>query len=651
MTRAAAHVSARFGCARLLSFLFLGAAGCGFSGTSLDWSDQLVGSGPCYDANLLDGLDTTSTDEEHAVYDCLDAQGAIDAFGGLDESLDADTRDGAVGIVLAVWLADATADADGESLGTLVSAAGDVLDDPTLVTDQLPVLFELVYGVPFGWLGSSVDPAADPMTGGLLVPGMDLAGPLATDLLDDETWVSPAAAALRSDRTRSLLWTMAALPTATDATLRTLGEDWPDLFSQAVSTCEDSSNDRWSGASGSSLRDIAGALVAPGEGGDMTIDVVLASAAPLLQDEQAGERMRAMIQEQAAYGRLEALPAQVEWLASVDVDGGSLDGGEDSALTSLVRLLARGDQSVDCSIDLGLFDIDFSLGNLSVSLLELLEQQDPDTIESGVDLLGSLLGVSLTDSILDSVADSGVCPAIDRQMVTDLRSIDRLGDPQVDELLRVLLATLTASEGHVDTLVSAVHTTWDAGLMPPVEGVVRDLGDTSLASTLTATLGVLVDPDHHYNPADFPDDVEPLSFAMLWTLLGELSDATAPPLEDLARPLALVVGEDATWTLVDNGAAMVGNPESGLRGVLAELQPMLWDEPTLGWLDDVATAIEDPTARRRVGVLAECDALRDAAVEPGTGPLPAVAGWTLDGSLDILVRTVQVLATLLPETT
>ena len=57
MTRAAAHVSARFGCARLLSFLFLGAAGCGFSGTSLDWSDQLVGSGPCYDANLLDGLD------------------------------------------------------------------------------------------------------------------------------------------------------------------------------------------------------------------------------------------------------------------------------------------------------------------------------------------------------------------------------------------------------------------------------------------------------------------------------------------------------------------------------------------------------------------------------------------------------------------
>jgi hypothetical protein len=45
----------------------LGLAGCGFSGTGLDWADQLEPSGPCYDANLLDGLDITSTDEEHAV--------------------------------------------------------------------------------------------------------------------------------------------------------------------------------------------------------------------------------------------------------------------------------------------------------------------------------------------------------------------------------------------------------------------------------------------------------------------------------------------------------------------------------------------------------------------------------------------------------
>lgn len=633
----------------LAGFVFLGPAGCGFSPTGLDWSDALVGSGPCYEANLLDGLDTTGTAEEHALFDCLNGEGALHAFAGMDESLDAETRDGPVGVVLALWLDDVVATVDGDTLGTMVGAVGDVLDDPSLVTDRLPLLFEVAYGVPYTWLGSTVDPVTDTMDAGLLVPALDLAGPAATTLLDDDAWVAPIAESLRSDRLKSVLWTAAALPTATDATLRTLGEDWPDLVSQAVSSAEESSNDRWTGASGNSLRDLAVALVAPGSNGDMTVDVVLESAAPLLQDEATGERMRTMLIEQGAYGRLGALPAQVEWLTSVDVDGGNLDGGEDSALTSLVRLLARGDQPVDCSIDLGLFSIDFSFGNLSVSLLELLGQQDPDTVAGGVDLLGSLLGVPLTDTILDTVADTGVCPAIDDQMVTDLRSIDRLSDPQVDELLAVLLATLSASDGHIDTLVSAVHATWDAGLMPPVEGAIRDLGDTPLATTLTEALAVLVDPDHHYDAADFPADVEPVSFTVLWALLGDLSDPSAPPLEDLAAPLQVVVGEPATWTLLHNAAAIVGNSESGLRGLLAELQPLLQDDPTLGWLDTLADDVEDEPTRRRVGVLAECDGLRAAVIASGDAPVPALAVWTLDGSLDVLIRTVQLLATLIPE--
>ncbi len=648
MTGTAWHGVTRAGPAGLAVF-GLTLTGCGFSPTGLDWSDELQPAGPCYDANLLDGLDSTSTAEEHAVFQCLDGEGALHSFAGVDASLDAETRDGPVGVVLALWLSDITASVDGETLGTLIGAVGDVLDDPTLVTDRLPVLFEVAYGVPFSWLGSTVDPTTDSMAAGLLVPMMDLAGPAATTLLDDDAWVQPTADALRSDRMVSLVWTVAALPTATDPTLKTLGEDWPDLVSQAVSDSEDSSNDRWSGGSGNSLRDLAAALVAPGSNGDMTLDVVLESAGPMLQDSATGERVRQMLVEQAAYGRLQALPAQVEWLASVDVDGGNLDGGEDSALTSLVRLLARADQPVDCSIDLGLFSIDFSLGNLSVSLLELLEQQDPDTVASGVDLLGSLLGVPLTDSILTTVADTGVCPAIDDQMVTDLGSIDRLSDPQVDELLRVLLATLTASSGHIDTLVAAVHTTYDAGLLPPVEGALRDLGDTSLASTLTQGLGVLVDPDHHYDVHDFPAGVEPVTFTMLWALLGELSDPVAPALEDLRGPIQTIVVEPAMWTLLHNGGAVVGNPESGLRGLLAEVQPLLQDDPMLGWLDTLADDVQDESTVRRIGVLAECDALRDAVTAPGDAPVPALAVWTLDGSLDVLIHTVQLLLTLIPE--
>ncbi|MSP55020.1 MAG: hypothetical protein EXR69_05365 [Myxococcales bacterium] len=627
-----------------------GLTGCGFSSFGQDWTDQLAPGGPCYEANLLDGLDTDSTDEAHAVFDCLNSAGALVGFAGIDVSLDAQTRDGAVGLVLAAWLAEASEGDNSEALTRLVGAVGGVLDDPSLGSDWLPLLFELAYGVPFGWLGESVEPASASMDSGVLVPAMDVVGLLATSLLDDEAWVGRADAVLRSDRTVSLLWTLAALPAATDATLRTLGEDWPDLLSEGVTYCEDASNDRWAGATGNSLRDVSVALLASSSSGALVVDHVLLKAAPLLQDEATAERLRVMLVDQAARGRLNVLPAQLKYLASVDMEGGALSGGEDTALTALVRLLAHGDQPVDCSIDLGLFVVDFSFGNLSVSLLQSLAGLDPDTVTSGVDLLGGLLGVSLTSAVLDSIAASGVCPVIDEQLVSDLGAIDRLTDPQVEELLPVLLASLAASDDHLDALVAAVHAVHDVGLMPALEGVLTDLGDTRLASTLISSLEVLVDPEHHYNAGDFPSDVQPVDFLMLMAVLAELS-ASDLPLEDLAGPLATLAGTDSTWTLLHNAAALAGSPEAQIRGLLGELQPALQADPALAWLGDVADQVAQPTTRRRALVLAECDALRDAIVEPGRGPVPTLAGWSLDGSLDVLIRTVQVLATLLPAAT
>ncbi len=627
---------------------FLTLAGCSFVGSTSDWTTQLAPAGPCYDANLLDGIDTSSTAEEHAVFACVNSDGALVGFSGLDQSLDDPTRGGVVGVVLAQWLAEVTSSDTAGVQSAIVqglTSLGDVLDDPTLLTDKLPPLFELAYGVPYGWLGQSVSVSADPMTGGVLLPAMDVAGPLATSLLDDDAWVVRADAVLRSERTVSLLWTLAALPTATDATLHSLGTTWPDLLAETVIDSEDTSNDRWSGATGSSVRDVADAMMAPSASGLLVADDVLERAGPLLQDAATGERMRQMVFEQDGYGRLDALPAQLKYLASVDVSGGSLDGGEDSALTSLVRLLARGDQSVDCSVDLGFFSWDFSLGNLSVSLLTLLGQQDPNTVSSGVDLLGNVLGVPLTDSILNGVADTGVCPAIDRQMVTDLGSIDRLTDPQVDELLPVLLSALAASDGHVDALVAGVHTAYDDGLMPPIEGAVLDLGDTQLASTLTASIGVLVDPSHHYDASAFPGGVAPLDFVTLWALLGEQS--ADPALEDLSGPLTTLLGNDATWRTVDNAASLLKQPDAQVRGVLGDLQPALQADPGLPWLPSLADDVDDATTRTRVGELVECDGLRAAIAAPATGPVPTLAGWTLDGSLDVLIRTLQVVRNLL----
>ncbi len=625
--------------------------GCGFT-SGLDWADQVQPAGPCYDANLLDGLDTSSTAEEHAVFACLNASQALSSFAGLDASLDAPTRDGLVGVVLAQWVQSA-AEADGANggdvLSGLVAAGAAVIDDPAVLTDRLPVLFELAYGAPWSWIGSTVDPARDEMTAGLLLPGLDLAGRVATPMLDDEAWVEPAVAALRSERTVSALWSLASLPTAPDSTLRSLGEEWPDRVSELVAASEDASNDRWSGASGNSLRDLAAAMVSEDVADPahrMVVDAVLSAAAPIVQDTDTGAAVAAMLREQASYGRLAVLPSQLKWLASVDVHGGTLDGGEDSALTSLLRLLSRGDQSVDCTVDLGLFDVDFSLGNLSVSLLDTLEQQDPDTVESGVGLLGGLLGVSLTDSVLNGVADSGVCPVIDAQLVQDLHAVDRLADPEADALLRVLLAGLTATAAHTDSLVATVHTVWDSGATPAVEESLRDLGDTAVAVTMMDCVGALVDPAQHYDAADFPDGVAPFDFTMVWDLLADASDTS---LQGLRGPLAAGVAADATWTMVHNASTLLRSPDARVRDVLADLQPLLRADPELPWLTALADGVADAPTRRRVAVLVENEPLRRALAQPAVGPVPQLAVWTLDGSLDVLVHTLQILSSLLPE--
>ena len=64
-------------------------------------------------------------------------------------------------------------------------------------------------------------------------------------------------------------------------------------------------------------------------------------------------------------------------------------GGEDSAWVSLIRLLARGNTDVACSIDLWLIELEFELSNFSVAILtELAHSRDPDNMASGVSLWG-----------------------------------------------------------------------------------------------------------------------------------------------------------------------------------------------------------------------------------------------------------------------
>lgn len=642
---------------RGLTLLTLALGACSFAETGEDWRSQIAPSGPCYEANLLDGLDTTSTDEAHALFACLNATGTIEAYAPLDAALDGDTRDGLVGIVLATWVQSLPE--TGLSLTGLVEGALALLEDPSGLFDTLHLGLELVYGAPWPWLGASVPlNSQTSLDDGLLVPLLPVAGLLAGDVLNEDLApLSPLAEALRADATKSVLWTLASIGTSIDPTLSALDAAWPTDLADVIVRTADGSNDRWADASGNSIRDLASALFTYEGDSRITLDHLAVVLDPIVADARLRDALELVLTEQVAAGRTDVLPAQVLYLASVDSLGGMLSDGEDSALVALVRLLHDADTDVDCSIDLVFFDVDISLGNLSVELLELLARQDPGTVDGGVGLLGELLGVSLTDDILDAVADSGVCPEIDAQLVADLHAIDRLADPETDELLYVLLDVLAAFDdlGQVPALVDLLGEAHELGLVPPVEEALRDTADTALADDLVAALPVLLDPWAYHDPAYLPSGIPPLDFALAWDTVGDVlavDEAGESRLAALAGPVKVALAQDATWEVVAELGELLEEPDALSAGALGIVAQGCEADPALGALDTLADTLEDDAFVRPALVLVEAAPLRDAIAATELtreGPLPFTARLVHGGTLQVLLDTLAIFSSLLPE--
>lgn len=635
--------------------------GCSFAATGEDWRDQIGPSGPCFEANLLDGLDRASTAEAHAVFACLNGTGALDAYAPLDVALDGPTRDGPVGLVLAGWLAELpTADL---SLGTLVEDALALLREPAGIFDTLHLGFELVYGKPWPWLGGAVPfNSQTALDDGLLVPALPVVGAVAGAVLDEDLApLAPLADAVRSDVTRRLAWTLASVGASTDPTLSAIDARWALDVSDVIARVADGDNDRWSRASGNSLRDVATALFTREADGRITLDHLSDPLAPVLADIGLRDALALDLADQVDAGRVEVLPAQVRYLVTVDARGGALSAGEDSALVSLLRLLHDADTEVDCSIDLVVFDIDISLGNLSVDLLQLLARQDPDTVDGGVGLLGDLLGVSLTDDILDAVADSGVCPVIDAQLVADLHAVDRLADPQTDELLYVLLDVLATFDdrGQVPALVDTIGEAHALGLVPPIEELLRDTADTAFAADLVDLLPTLLDPWAWHDADYFPAGTPPLDFDTVWDTAAFLltagpSDGAGSletPTAALAGPVKAALAQEGTWTTLGALGELLAESDALTARALDHVGALCGADPGLATLDALADALENTTLARPLLVLAEADALQDAATRTELvqeGPLPFTARLVHGGTLDVLLDTLALLANLLP---
>lgn len=624
----------------MLAFL----AGCTFSQSGADWSDQVSPSGPCYAFNLADGVVVGDNTELHAAFACLNRQGMVEPLIPVDVALDSATRSGNVGGRFLDVVGGVASAQSGSIAGVLAAALG-LFDDREATERWLRLFVELAYASSVAELGGAVSINSSVSLGnGVLLPLYEVVGAVATAVLDDDLQaLVPVSSALRSDAAPRWLWTFALAEQAPDDDFSTLAADWPGILAAVVDRTADTSNDENPGATGNSLRDGVVAVTT----NEALVDLA-AAGAPLLEDEFTRDQLAGWVIDEAHAGRWADLDDGLLYLASVDREGNVVSAGEDTALVSLVRLFHDANQPITCTIDLLVTDLDVDLGNLAVAILQNLAVLDPETAASGVDLLGDTLGYPLTGTILDAVADSGVCPVIDEQLVSDLQSIDRLSDPSAEGLLRSLLGFLAAADDHIDAVADVAGQLHEHGLVDPLEEVLYDLGGTSTLSSVLAALPALVDPDGRQAASAFPSGVRPVDMGAICDLLLAVSEADT--WRSLSPIVDTVVASSSTWSAVENSQHLLTQSGTTTSTALVLLYDVLSADPELAWLETAATLVDDPASVRPALELAENDALRHALVDTELtriGPLPWFTQLYVGGTVGQLWDTLALFRPLL----
>ncbi len=625
-------------------------AGC--AGTP--WTEQRAPDGPCFDVDLSDGLAATTTPELHALYACLDAGGVLAPLAGLDTALDGPTDAGTVGEDV-VRLVAALLDHGEASLSRLVSDARDALDAPGAIGDGARALVELTYGRPVHALDVDRIAAPSVLGAGIVVPMLPVLGDAAAVLGEDDAPVALLADALASGRLVRIVWTARAALESDDPDVATLRESLGADLAAFLTATRSPGNDRWLEARGDSLRDLADAALAPDATGRPTFDAVGLPLATLVERAEVREALAARLGDHARRGTLAGVPDGLLHLVTRDTAGEVAWGGEDSALVALLRLLDRANQPFDCAATIGPFQPSVHLDNLAVSALGVLAEMDPDNAASGVSLAGSLLGVGLSGSLLRSLADSGACPVVDRQMVDDLAAIDRLSDPEARDLLRVLLDVLGAAEPALGALADAASGAHRAGLVPPVEELVRDAVPGALVIHALALMPTIADPRAHLDLRGVPDGIAP---ADLTLALEVLHDAVAPstdgrtPAQILAPTLRTVVSAEATWDAVETLSTLAADPDAHLGEAARAVLRSVDSDPWLEGARQASEILDDPAVVAPALRLARASGLRRALAstdEDAPGPLPFFGALVVDGTLDTVLDTLSLLSTLIPE--
>ena len=423
----------------------------------------------------------------------------------------------------------------------------------------------------------------------------------------------------------------------------------PAHIGDAVLATRDGPNGLWIRGTDDSLRDLVTVLTGDGTRPG-TIDAVATPAARILADAGVRSDTADLLRELSQDGSLDDLPSELAWLTETGVGGTTPRRGEVSGLEALARLLSASNRPMVCTLDVGFTDVSVNLGNLATTLLGVVNDLDPDTVQSGAGLLGAVVGADISQSLLTTFANTGVCPALTPTLVSDLAVIELLFDDRATTLVRAFLGLTQSleSRGHLEDFVDLLDALWATETVWALGDVLRDTADQPLWDDVVLGLPILLDPSRAALGSDSID------FDDAWDGLATLLDdpdvgwtATGPVL----RP---ALTDDGTWQAVGTLAELLTDGRSTTSGAFVLVDRWVQADPDLALLDALGTVLaERDVIAPMLDILASPDAasaLLSPVPAPSQEQVP-VAFWcrlvhtgALDELLSLVDRTVSALA-------
>ena len=613
------------------------------------WYEALEPDGPSFRVDLIDGLDEASTVEVQDLFGCLNAHGHFAPLVPTSAAMEQPSPGGDPAAIELARAVNALPDVEVDAID-LVSGAIAVLDgDEAAATHMQDVALELIYGQNhlyvrrqgFDLRGSAA------LAGGALAPLAPVVPALSEALLRDESGALELAGDIVADpETHRWVHTVSGWVASDHPQVQGPVDELVPALGQAIVDARSPRNDRWRGASGDSLRDLV----------EVTTDAdLLERVSPeldrVLGDAQVRRTLPDLLVDLQRDGHLQVTPAQATWMAEVDVDGQLLGPGEDSALTALLRLLHATNRPMQCRLNLLVATVDVDLGNLAVSLLRVLADQDPDDVQSAAALFGDILGYGVSDGVLKNLAETGACPVLTVQVVDDLGALDRLGEPQTRGLTHTLIGLVRVLKqgdaDRIEELVDIVSDAWTAGAVPPLEEVLRDIGEGELGANLVDLVPVMDRPDRFgiTTPVGDAATLEDLLSLARWLVEPDGGRTGWERVRPLLEP---VLAEPGTWEALGVAGERMADPNGATSHAHDLLPPLTEADPELRVLAQLgpllrAPAVTDPLLRL-AGTQVVLDALLSTSPTEAQPEVPLAFGGRLivSGALDDLLRMVRI---------